>query len=138
MSAATTPGIIEEVRSFQRTARRLVRDPRLSVIQACVALVRLAAEARQKAELPELALGAIWGEAGSFVQTGERPMDREAILEAMATTDPVDLALRRLLRDGYAECPTCLRHLPDERAIDYQQQLARRSLMEALFHEEAV
>jgi hypothetical protein len=133
-----TPPVIAEVVAYRRAPRRLVRDLARSTIQVCVSLINLAAHARREAESPELCQAGIWAESKRFLDTGEQPLDREAIVEALAWTNPVDLAQRRLLRDGYADCPTCLRHLPDERSLDHQRKLARQSLQEALAFEEAI
>jgi hypothetical protein len=128
---------VEEIQTFQRTARRIVRNPDLTVMQVCVALIRLAVEAR-RTQAPELCQAAIWTEAEVFVMTGERPMDREAIVEALHASDPVEMTLRRLVRDGYVRCPECTRVLPDERALDHRRTLARQSLEDALVREGAV
>jgi hypothetical protein len=133
-----TQPAIAEVMAYRRAARRLVRDLDLSTIQTCVGLIDLATRARREAEAPELCQEAIWVECGTFLMGGDRPLDRETRLEALAQHDPVDLAQRRLLRDGYADCPTCLRHLPNERFLDRQRKLARRSLQESLAFEEAI
>jgi hypothetical protein len=128
----------EEVRAYQRAARRTVRSPHLSRDQACAALIRLAQDAREKAKAPEMAQAAIWAESETFIKTGEVPMDREAIVEALVASDPYDRAVRALRRDGYVECPKCLCILPDERSLGKRAKLRRRSLERALIREDAV
>jgi hypothetical protein len=128
---------VEEVRVYQRTARRIVRDPRLTFIQATMAILNLIRQARSS-EAPELTIAAIWSEASDFVSSGDRPLDREALVEELAAHDIVDRALRGLLRDGYVRCPECTRLLPDERELDRQRYLRRSALEDALLREEAV
>jgi hypothetical protein len=132
------PSAVAEVVEYRRAARRIVQDPTLSVSKQCAGLIRLAARARQEAESPDLCQGAIWAEAEVFVTTGERPMDRQDIADALAASDPVDLALRGLLRGGRIRCPRCLRSLLNERELDHQARLARVALEEALVRDEAV
>jgi hypothetical protein len=116
----------------------LVRAPTLTVIQACLALIRLVRDARQRAQAPGLCQEGIWAESGAFIKTGQRPMDREAIVEALAAHDPVELALRGLLRSGLDRCPTCRRRLPTGEALDRQRDLARQGLEADLRREEAI
>jgi tagatose-1,6-bisphosphate aldolase non-catalytic subunit AgaZ/GatZ len=138
----STPGndteALAEIRAYQSAARRLVRNPDLTTTQTCVALVRLVLDARQRAEAPELCQEAIWAESGTFIKTGARPMDRETIVEALAAHDPVQAALRALLRTGQHRCPRCLRAVPTEEALDRQRDLARQGLEVALIREDAV
>jgi hypothetical protein len=118
---------VQAIKVYQRTARRIVRDPTLSYIQAALAVLRLIQEAR-KAEAPELAVEAILSEAWGYVSGGERPLDREAIAAELAASDRVDQAIRAQLRKQHARCETCLRLLPDERALDRQRDQRRVAL----------
>lgn len=132
-----TDAILEEVRSFQRTARRIVRDPALSFIQASMAVLRLIQEGRNT-EAPETTVAAIWSEVRGFVGTGDPPMDRSTILELLAASDPVEQAIRAQLRKQHVRCETCLRLLPTEKELDHRRTLTRASLQDALLREEAV
>jgi hypothetical protein len=128
---------VEGIRAYQRAARRIVRDPGLSFVQACMAILNLIREARGS-EVAEVTIAAIWAEAGVFVTTGDRPLDREGILEELTASDPLEQAIRAQLRKQHVRCEACLRLLPTEPELDRRRTLRRAALRERLIREEAV
>jgi hypothetical protein len=95
------------IREFRKAARIVIAapKPRREKLQA---LMRLADRAR-RSEAGLLAQQAVWVESKQFVRR-ERPP------EPIASTDPVDRAIRILIRRGAVRCPTCARG-PDERTL---------------------
>jgi hypothetical protein len=99
-----------------------------------MAILNLIRQARSS-EAPELTIAAIWSEAGAFVSSGDRPLDRAALVEELAASDPVEQAIRTQLRKQHDRCETCLRVLPTEEQLDHQRSLRRAALEERLLRE---
>jgi hypothetical protein len=115
-----------EVREFRKAARLIMaaakpRGERLA------ALMSLANKARQS-RAGTLAQMAIWVESMAFIR-------REPPPTPVQVSDPVEDAVRGLLRQGYGRCPRCLAPLTSERELDRARQrradeVERRRLFE--------
>jgi hypothetical protein len=101
----TGDGVLEEIASFRKAARAIVRDSDLDVKSKCIALVRLAQRA-DGGTMPEWIRRAIWEEAREFFGVPRTPHD--------VPGDPVEIAARSLRAKGYRCCPTCARELHGE------------------------
>lgn len=104
------PPEVEEVQTYRRAARTLVRDHRKARSDRLLALVKLVEKARAEASLPDWCQQAIWEESADFIQGRRRAIPQ--------TSDPVEAACRSLLAKQLIRCPTCQRPLPDEATLD--------------------
>lgn len=124
------PPELEEVQTYRRAARSIVRDKKKGKRDRLVALVKLVEKARAETALPDWCQRAIWEESARFIEGRANPVP--------LTSDPVEGACRRLLAKQLIRCPTCQRPLPDEATLDRWRSERLAALYEAYVREQAV
>jgi hypothetical protein len=115
-----------EVREFRKAARLIMAAPKPRR-ERLAALIRLAERARESGS-GVLAQQAVWVESKGFIR-------REPPPPPVQVGDPVEDAVRGLLRQGYMRCPSCLSPLSNEQELDRARQrradeVERRRLFE--------
>lgn len=124
------PPEVEEVQTYRRAARSVVRDKWKGKRDRLVALIKLVEKARAESALPDWCQRAIWEEAAAFIEGRRNPIP--------LTPDPVERACRVLLAKQLVRCPTCQRPLPDESTLDRWRSERLALLREAYVREQAV
>jgi hypothetical protein len=102
--------VLAEIRRWETAARLVADDPALSLKKKCSALLEMMAKAR-RSELAAFLETAVW--------RGCRHLFEEDVRIPSGTID----AIRRLIRKGHSDCPTCRRPLPDHDVLDYWREL---------------
>lgn len=113
---------VDRVIDFQRAAYRLVRRP-APYKENAVAIVELAARARQEPELASWCQTAVWIASKVYLETGR-------VAEPPGAADPVTTACRALRLRRLERCPECKRRLPSLEEIRRWDEMYLRSLAE--------
>ena len=106
---------LAEIRRWETAARLVADDPALSIKAKCKALLEMMARAR-RSELAGFLEVATWRGCAHLFEEDVR-----------VPTDTIG-AIRRLLRQGHSNCPTCRRALPDHDVLDYWRQLGHGAM----------